>query len=194
LRELFKDISDRSSSSICQTLLWKTKDHAIRKEYFCESENPIEPEIDPELSLARKETHYRTFKQSIDKYYTTGIAQKKDPDRCPREKNTEDPYTYCCQGRLLFLSQLAKTRHYRICHAHPEMKGRHSFEGKVRKRPSAEVVKEKTIGLSGRKVAFTFAEKEKEPNFEFREDFEEGEEQEENEVRFINPTANYIKI
>ena len=196
LRELFKDITDRSSSSICQTLLWKTKDHAIRKEYFGESEKPIEPEIDPDLSLKQKERHYRTFKQSIDKYYKTGIEQIKDPNRCPREKNTEDPYSYCCG--LLFLSQLAKTRHYRICHAHPEMKGRHSFEGRVRKRPSVNVVKEKTIGLSGRRVPFDFAEKDekpnKTPNFDFREDTEEGEEGEENEVRFVNPTANCIKI
>ena len=63
----------------------------------------------------------------------------------------------------------------------------------MRKRPSEKVVKDKTIGLSGRRVEFNFAEKNEQtnqtPDFNFNE--EEGEENE--EVRFINPTTNSIK-
>ena len=178
LKTQFKDINDRSFSSMYQTLLWRDhlENRSIRKEYFGESEKPLEPEVCTELSR-KGVIHYTTFEQLQNKYYKTGMRQAEDPKRCPRDKKDEDVLV-CCNKVFLYESE--KKRHILACHPHGEERGMHTFSENKRKAPKKRCLKPVTVGLTGREVNFNFEELEAEEK-DAKEEENDEEEEEENE-------------
>ena len=178
LKTQVKDINDRSFSSMYQTLLWRDhlENRSIRKEYFGESEKPLEPEVCTELSR-KGVIHYTTFEQLQNKYYKTGMRQAEDPKRCPRDKKDEDVLV-CCNKVFLYESE--KKRHILACHPHAEERGMHTFSENKRKAPKKRCLKPVTVGLTGREVNFNFEELEAEEK-DAKEEENDEEEEEENE-------------
>lgn len=178
LKTQVKDINDRSFSSMYQTLLWRDhlENRSIRKEYFGESEKPLEPEVCTELSR-KGVIHYTTFEQLQNKYYKTGMRQAEDPKRCPRDKKDEDVLV-CCNKVFLYESE--KKRHILACHPHGEERGMHTFSENKRKAPKKTCLKPVTVGLTGREVNFNFEELEAEEK-DAKEEENDEEEEEENE-------------
>lgn len=178
LKTQVKDINDRSFSSMYQTLLWRDhlENRSIRKEYFGESEKPLEPEVCTELSR-KGVIHYTTFEQLQNKYYKTGMRQAEDPKRCPRDKKDEDVLV-CCNKVFLYESE--KKRHILACHPHGEERGMHTFSENKRKAPKKRCLKPVTVGLTGREVNFNFEELEAEEK-DAKEEENDEEEEEENE-------------
>ena len=162
IRKQCIDINDRSTSTVCQTLLWKVKDPALAQKYFGLSEKPLEPEVCPELSGNGK-LHYKTFVELLQKYYDTGTKQEEDPKRCPRDEKKGEP-RICC-GKF-FLSEAERRRHHFQCHPHADESGRHTFSEPRRKRPTKKVRKKVVVGQSGRVVEFNLKNN-TQPNFEF---------------------------
>ena len=177
LKTQFKDINDRSVSSMFQTLLWRDTDKSLRKEYFGQSEKPLEPEVCTELS-SKGVIHYRTFEQLQTKYYKTGLKQAEDPKRCPRDKKDED-VRVCCNKVFLYESE--KKRHILACHPHAEERGMHTFSENKRKAPQQRCLKPVRVGLTGRVVNFNFQEAEEKDAEEEENDEEEEEENDEEE-------------
>ena len=176
LKTQVKDINDRSFSSMYQTLLWRDRDTSLRKQYFGESEKPLEPEVCTELSR-KGVIHYTTFEQLQKKYYKTGMRQAEDPKRCPRDKKDEDVLV-CCNKVFLYESE--KKRHILACHPHGEERGMHTFSENKRKAPKKGCLKPVTVGLTGREVNFNFEELEAEEK-DAKEEENDEEEEEENE-------------
>ena len=179
LKTQFKDINDRSVSTMFQTLLWRDTDKSLRKEYFGQSEKPLEPEVCTELS-SKGVIHYRTFEQLQNKYYKTGLKQAEDPKRCPRDKKDED-VRVCCNKVFLYESE--KKRHILACHPHAEERGMHTFSENKRKAPQQRCLKPVRVGLTGRVVNFNFQEAEEKDAEEEENDEEEEEENEDEEEK-----------
>ena len=174
LKTQFKDINERSTSSMYQTLLWRDHDKSLRNEYFGESKKTLEPEVCTELS-SKGVIRYTTFEQLQNKYYKTGKKQAEDPKRCPRDKKDED-VRVCCNKVFLYESE--KKRHILACHPHAEERGMHTFSENKRKAPNRRCEKPVTVGLTGRVVNFNFDEdaEEEKKNEEEKDDEEEEEE------------------
>ena len=186
LKTQVKDINDRSFSSMYQTLLWRDhlENRSIRKEYFGESEKPLEPEVCTELSR-KGVIHYTTFEQLQNKYYKTGMRQAEDPKRCPRDKKDEDVLV-CCNKVFLYESE--KKRHILACHPHGEERGMHTFSENKRKAPKKRCLKPVTVGLTGREVNFNFEEleaEEKDAKEEENDEEEEVENEDEEEKNLV---------
>ena len=179
LKTQCKDINDRSFSSMYQTLLWRDhlENRSVRKEYFGESEKPLEPEVCTELS-SKGVIHYTTFEQLQNKYYKTGIKQAEDPMRCPRDEK-DGGIRVCCGKVFLFESE--KRRHIVACHPHAEERGMHTFSENKRKAPKKRYVKPVTVGLTGRVINFDFCEECTEDAKVEKKDEDEMEEKEEEE-------------
>ena len=166
MRKQCIDINDRSTSTVCQTLLWKVKDPELAQKYFGLSEKPFEPEVCPEMS-GKGKLHYKTFVEMLQKYYNTGTMQEDDPKRCPRDEKKGDPRICCFK---FWLSEAERSRHRFQCHPHAAKPGRHTFS--ERKRPSKKVRKKVVVGRSGREVEFNL--KNNTPlNFEFEKEEED---------------------